>query len=125
MLYAPYANQSFYTEMDVLKCIEYNAYPSFLLTGSDSKELSGTPSEEYFSTCFDDWKTTAVSIYQQIHQVLQHVHGQPMIGHQVLQEGVVRVDYTGGSVYINYTEEDVTLEEITVGAVDALYVSKK
>lgn len=125
MLYAPYANQSFYTEMDVLKCIEYNAYPSFLLTGSDSKELSGTPSEEYFSTCFDDWKTTAVSIYQQIHQVLQHVHGQPMIGHQVLREGVVRVDYTGGSVYINYTEEDVTLEEITVGAVDALYVSKK
>ena len=123
MLYAPYANQSFYTEMDVLKCIEYNAYPSFLLTGSDSKELSGTPSEEYFSTCFDDWKATAVSIYQRIDQILRHVHGQRMTGHRVLQEGVVRVDYTGGSIYVNYTDTDVTVDDTVIKAVDALFVA--
>lgn len=124
MLYAPYANQSFYTEMDVLKCVEYNAYPSFLLTGSDSKELTGTPSQEYFSTCFDDWKETAVSIYQRIHGVLQNVHGQAMMNHQVLAEGIVRVDYEKGSILINYTDSAVTVDGVTVDAVDALYISK-
>ncbi len=124
VLYAPYANQSFYTEMDVLKCVEYNAYPSFLLTGSDSKELTGTPSQEYFSTCFDDWKETAVSIYQRIHGVLQNVHGQAMMNHQVLAEGIVRVDYEKGSILINYTDSAVTVDGVTVDAVDALYISK-
>lgn len=125
MLYAPYANQSFYTDMDVLKCIEYNAYPSFLLTGSDSKELTDTPSEEYFSTCFDDWKATAVSIYQRIDQVLHHVHGQQMLDHRVLQEGVVLTEYANGSIYINYTDTDVTVNGVTVNAVSAVFVSGK
>lgn len=123
MLYAPYANQSFYTDMDVLKCIEYNAYPSFLLTGSDSQELTDTPSEEYFSTCFDDWKATAVWIYQRVDQVLSNVHGQQMLGHRVLQEGVVQVEYANGSIYINYTNADVVVEGTTVAAVNAVFVS--
>jgi len=125
-MYAPYANQSFYTDMDVLKCIEYNAYPSFLLTGSDSKELSGTPSQEYFSTCFEDWKETAVSIYRRIDQVLSNVHGQQMVGHTALQEGLILVEYSGGGkIYVNYTQQQIELGSVRVPAMSAVFVDKQ
>ena len=122
-LYAPYANQSFYTDLDVLRCIEYNAYPSFLLTGGDSSLLSGTPSQEYFSTGFEDWKVTAVSIYQRIDQVLSKVHGQQMLSHTVLQEGVIRVTYETGSIYVNYTDAEYQADGVTVPATGAIYVA--
>lgn len=124
-MYAPYANQSFYTDMDVLKCIEYNAYPSFLLTGSDSSSLTGTPSQEFFSTGFEDWKTTAVDIYRRIDTVLCQVQGQKMVAHRVLQEGVVRVDYETGSIYVNYTDGAVNTEDVQVPAISAIYVASK
>lgn len=122
-MYAPYANQSFYTDLDVLKCIEYNAYPSFLLTGEDSSLLSGTPSQEYFSTSFEDWKVTVVSIYQRIDQVLSHVQGQQMQSHRVLQEGVVQVTYETGSIYVNYTDTQAEVNGVTVPATAAVYVA--
>lgn len=122
-MYAPYANQSFYTDLDVLKCIEYNAYPSFLLTGSDSSLLSGTPSQEFFSTSFEDWKVTAVSIYQQIDQVLSNVQGQKMQSHRVLQEGIVQVVYETGSIYVNYTDTQVLVNGVTVPAIGAVYTA--
>ena len=122
-MYAPYANQSFYTDLDVLKCIEYNAYPSFLLTGGDSSLLSGTPSQEFFSTGFEDWKVTAVSIYQRIDEVLSHVQGQQVLSHRVLQEGVVQVTYETGSIYVNYTDVEFQAEGVTVPAIGAVYVA--
>ncbi len=120
-MYAPYANQSFYTDLDVLKCIEYNAYPSFLLTGGDSSLLLGTPSQEYFSTGFDDWKATAVSIYTRIAQVLSHVQGQQIQNHTVLQEGLVEIAYETGSIYVNYTDYELQVNGVTVPAVGAVY----
>lgn len=41
-LAAPYANDSFYSRTDLLKCIEYNVVPSFLLTQEANQDL-GTP----------------------------------------------------------------------------------
>ena len=122
-MYAPYANQSFYTDTDVLKCIEYNAYPTFIMTGLGSGELADTPSEEYFSTCFDDWKETAVSIYQRIDIVLSNVHGQRMVSHTAVREGVMKIVYETGAVYVNYTDEAIVLDGITVNARSAVYAS--
>jgi hypothetical protein len=94
-----------------------------LLTGSDSSLLSGTPSQEFFSTSFEDWKVTAVSIYQQIDQVLSNVQGQKMQSHRVLQEGVVQVVYETGSIYVNYTDTQVQIDGVTVPAIGAVYTA--
>ena len=120
-MYAPYANQSFYTDIDVLRCIEYNAYPSFLLTGADSTALRDTACEEYFSTCFNDWKGMAATIYHTVDEVLSHVAGEQMLSHRVLAEGVVRVQYPSGYVYVNYTQQAVTVDGITVDARTAVF----
>lgn len=122
-MYAPYANLSFYTDMDVLKCIEYNTYPSFILTGSDSSQLRDTASEEYFSTSFEDWKQTAVSIYQRIDSVLGNVQGQQILSHTALMEGVMRICYCDGTVYVNYNAQSVQVDDVKIPAFGALYVA--
>lgn len=122
-MYAPYANQSFYTDTDVLKCIEYNAYPSFVMTGCNSRELEGTASEELFSTSFDDWKDTAVSIYKRIDGILRNVHGQQMLSHTALMEGVARVSYSSGSIYVNYNTNAVQVDGVAVPALGAIYIA--
>ena len=43
-LYAPYSNFSFYTDKDVLRMIDYNVYPSFLLSNESSHYLASTNS---------------------------------------------------------------------------------
>ncbi|MBU1020873.1 MAG: hypothetical protein KJ847_06610, partial [Firmicutes bacterium] len=41
-LYAPYSNFSFYTDSDILRMIDYNIYPSFVLTYEPAYLLSDT-----------------------------------------------------------------------------------
>ena len=49
-VYATYANFSFYTETDILRMIDYNVYPSFILTHDPSYELISTNSSNFYST---------------------------------------------------------------------------
>lgn len=121
-LVAPYTNQSFYTTEDVLKCVEYNCHPSFLLTGKDSSELKKTVISESCSTGYDGWKEMIVSITKEIDAILSPVQGQKMISHKVLKEGLVRVTYDNGEhIYVNYTDEDCDTEDGVVKAESAMY----
>lgn len=124
VMYAPYGNQSFYSQADILRCIEYNVWPSFILTGSESEELQKTASEELFSTCFDDWKERIADYYGQVSEILGQVEGQSMIAHHAVKEGVIAVEYEKGMVYINYTGKSYQAEDITVPAESAVYVEK-
>lgn len=121
-MYAPYANQSFYRQADILRCIEYNAWPSFILTGSDSESLKKTVSEELFSTYFGDWKDIIIDYYNQVSDVLSHVTGQQMVSHTVVADAVVRVAYETGAVYVNYQNDSVTVDGIELAAESAVYV---
>lgn len=120
-LYAPYANQSFYSRSDILRCIEYNTWPSFVMTGEESDALRKTVSEELFSTCFMDWKDIIVDYYKQVEETLAPVAGQQMISHTALADGVVRIAYESGAVYVNYTKEIVVADGIELQAESAVY----
>lgn len=125
-LAAPYANQSFYTTEDVLKCIEYNCYPSFLLTGKDTSELKKTVISESCSTGYEDWKDMIISVTEEINSILDQVQGQKMISHKVLKAGLVQVTYeNGASIYINYTKKDCITKDGTVKAESAMYTDSQ
>jgi len=122
--YAPYANQSGYSKNDVLKMIEFGAYPSFIVAKSDNYELKGTPLEDYFSINIDDWYGTVTDIYADVNEALSKVEGVRISNHTALDVGVVRVDYENGvSIYVNYTANDYSLGETTVKAFDFAVVS--
>ena len=115
--YTPYINQGYYTEDYILKMTEYGAYPSFLMMYESNESLSGTPSEDYFSICFDDWHSAAAETYKRMNEVLKKTEGREMTAHTVLRSGLVRVDYTGDlKIYINYCDEPLTADGITAAA---------
>ncbi len=109
-LVAPYANENFYSKIDLLKCVEYNIYPSFLLTEETNVELNKTTLKDKASTCFDNWKDTICEIDAFVGGALSKVRGQEMLSHKRINATVFKVSYENGDMYINYGKEDFTAE---------------
>jgi hypothetical protein len=109
--YSPYVNQGYYTQEAILKIIEYGAYPSFFVMAASNDRLSQTPSEDYFSLNFEDWKPTIERAYNQINDVLKAVEGTEITEHTVFKTGIVKIGYTNGvNIYINYNSSAHTLD---------------
>ena len=111
---APYANHGFYSKIDLLKSIEYNVYPSYLLTEADNLDLSKTTLADESSTKFTNWAATIEASYQFVTDVLKQVEGQQMLKHTRINETVFAVTYENGTVYVNYGATDFMLDGATV-----------
>lgn len=111
---APYANHGFYSKIDLLKSIEYNVYPSYLLTETDNVDLSKTTLRDESSTKFTNWRATIEASCDFVTGVLKQVEGQQMLKHQRLNATVFAVTYENGTIYVNYGAADFALEDGTV-----------
>lgn len=122
--YAPYSNMGFYSPTDILRLIEYGAYPSFVLTALTNDELKYTAiSDSYYSTYYEHWLDVIVSTYNTINNVLSKFEGKQIVDRTVLKEGVVKVDYDGDvSIIVNYTNYDYFFENYVVPALGYLIV---
>ncbi|MEH6943579.1 DUF5696 domain-containing protein [Bacillus sp. JJ722] len=120
--FAPFSN--FFADTDdVLKMIEYGAFPSFYLTKEPTFELQHTGLRDLYTTKYSTWKEEMVKQYELVQQHLAPVQGEEIIGRTVLQTGVVKVDYSNGiSMVINYTEEDYKNQTYSVGANEVISV---
>ena len=65
-VYAPYANFSFYSQTDMLRMIDYNISPSFVLTQKPSYLLGSTTSSDYYSTEFGQYEELVNTIYNTV-----------------------------------------------------------
>ena len=105
-LYAPYSNFNFYTRADMLRMIDFNVFPSFILTYQPAHLLGGTNSSHLFSTEYAIYRDIILDVYSQIQPILSRVKGLEWVNRQVLQNGVVLNTYECGlEVIINYTDE--------------------
>ncbi len=111
---APYANHGFYSKIDLLKSIEYNVYPSYLLTEADNLDLADTTLAEESSTKFTNWEATIKASYGFVTDVLDQVQGQKMLNHTRINETVFAVTYENGTIYVNYGGADFALDDATV-----------
>lgn len=125
-VYGPYANFSFYTQSDILKMIDYNLYPSFILSNEPSYELSDTVSCDLYSTEYSLYKDLIAEIYGKVNAVLSPVAGYQWTNRTVIEDGVIvnRYEKDGvvREVVINYTSLPVTYKNKTIEALDALVV---
>lgn len=122
-MYSPYLNCSLYSKADLLKLIDYNTYPSFILTGKNNYELRNTPSSLIQSSRMEDWEDYIKDSYESINGVLANTYGKQIMNRTVLSNGFVRVDYQDGSVYVNYNNHDVDSHGVSVKAQTAIFVS--
>jgi hypothetical protein len=119
-LYAPHSNFNFYTRQDVLRMIDYNVFPSFIITHEPAHLLSSTNSLFYFSTEYSIYRDIILDVYQSAAPILSQIKGLEWINRLVLSEGVILNVYGCGlEVLINYTEFDFYYRGVSVAAVSA------
>ncbi len=123
-VYAPYANFSFYTQKDILKMIDYNLSPSFVLTKEPSYLLADTVSADMYSTEYTLYSDLIQDIYSQVNGALKQVSGYNWVDRQVREDGVIVNKYQNGSqtkeIIINYTEDEITVDGVKVSPLSAV-----
>ena len=121
-LYAPYGNLSFYSALDRLKMIDFNTYPTYLLTEIDNYSLRKTASADLSSTALEDWEADVLESWRQVSGILSQVRGQALVDRRTPQAGLVENRYEDGVVYINYNTVDCVASDGTrVPGQSALY----
>ena len=128
-MYAPYANFSFYTQDSILRMIDYNIYPSFILSKDPSYKLADTFSANYYSTEYALYEELIETVYSQINETLRQVQGFEWTDRNVPENGVVINSYQKDGkiryVIINYTDQEVTYQGTTVSPESAAVVGKE
>ena len=122
-MYAPYANFSFYTQDCVLRMIDYNISPAFILSKEASWNLADSFSANLYSTEYSLYKDLIQSIYAQVNGALSQVQGYEWIDRQIVQTGVVenryRKDSETARIIINYTDHTVAVSGASIPAQSA------
>lgn len=125
-MYAPYANFSFYTQDSILRMIDYNISPSFILSKEPSYKLADTFSANFYSTEYALYEELIQQVYGTINEVLSQVQGFEWTFRYVPEDGVVINTYQKDNetryVIINYTENEVTYHGTTVAPESAAVV---
>ncbi len=122
-VYAPYSNFSFYSKSDMLKMIDYNISPSFVLTKEPSYLLAATTSADYYSTEYSQYEKIINNIYNTVNGTLKNVQGYTWKDRKVLDDGVIANTYEKDgetkTVIINYTNDKVEVKGHTVDKLSA------
>lgn len=120
-LYGIYSNFSFYTDSDVLRMIDYNISPSFVVTKDPSFVLTDTNSSEYYSTEYALYDELILSIYNRVNGALRNVINADWQNREVLELGVIKNTYSNGvEIIINYTDVQKTVDGHIVEAINYL-----
>lgn len=119
-LFAPYANECFYSRQDILRMIDYGVCPSFLFTGVGNALMRHTTQADLTSTCYTDWVETACDIYAQVNAALAPVQGCAMLRHEMLPCGVSLSYYENGLIVaVNHLSQPATVLGEEIAALSA------
>lgn len=122
--YIPYSldipgNMSIDYDVEKLKWIEKGAEPTFLLTEEMSEKFKDSKVENAFSTEILNWFDEVSEITTEFNTKLAFTGNCTIVEHTELQSEVYRLTYSNGNkVYVNYTGKQVTVDNVTVKAVD-------
>lgn len=116
-MYSDYVNFEANKTKFFLEMVESGVYPSFYLTYENSSKLIYTNSSELYSTEYATYKDTIVEYDKALREVAEAVEGAYIVSHERRDSGVTVVTYDNGTViYVNYTDQSVTEDSVTVDA---------
>ena len=122
--YSTYLNFSTNQEIDLLKCIEYGSNLAYLISAEESYLIANTLSNHLYATHYESNKKL---IFEQINDAsvaLNQVKGQAIENRVVIETGVVEVTYANGvRIYVNYTGDAYTYNNIEIPSMDYKVVS--
>jgi len=114
-LFGPNANFYPYARDELLRLVDFNVYPSFVVTHESSKKLQETGLESIYSSKYEDIKSSVQNYYQFVNEALQYVIGSTIEDRQVYLNGVMEVTYSNGVIIVvNYTSQSVIYATETI-----------
>ena len=109
------------TRYELLKCIESGTTPTFLVSYDNTSALKGTEYTLYFSVDYEILKNEILESYKYLEKVYSKTNGSAVVGHKVLANGVVVTTYENGTdVFVNMSEDDFSVNGVTISAMDYL-----
>ena len=114
-LYSKYINFFSNARDDLLRMIDYNVYPSFLLTKEKASKLEESSLNYIYSSAYDDYKEEVKVYYNFVNDALKNVINSKIINRVVLQDGVVKISYDNNvDIIVNYLNKDVLYNHQTI-----------
>ena len=118
--YAPYLNFGTNTTEEILRLIDYNAYPSYMLTEEYTNKLAKTNLNDVYSTRYNDLKPYILKTYKIVSSVLNEVKGKEIVDRIIPQDNISITIYEGNVVVIvNYSDKSYTYKNVTVESLSA------
>lgn len=98
----------------LLKVAETGVYPSFLFATQNPSGLMNSNYTYLYAIHYEDWKEDVVQIAEKF-KILEPVYNEVIVKHEEIQKGIVKTTYANGyEVYINYNQEDISIDGINI-----------
>lgn len=96
-----------------LKMIESGSYLKFTWTARNEDKLKETLCDYLYSSNYKKWLSDAGKLYRELYPILRLINNKKMIQHNVVVNGVVKVEYEGGiKIVLNYTNKTQSIDGI-------------
>ena len=109
--YSSPINLNYLGEKQLLEMIDYNIYPSYLLTEKDTTKLIDSPTSSYiYSSVYDVWKEDIINSYNKVINTLKQVSGASFVKRELIDNRVYKNSYDNGKyIVINYSANPVVV----------------
>ncbi len=116
-MYSDYVNFEANKQEFFLQMVESGVYPSFYVTYENASKLIYTNSSDMYSTEYSTYRDTIIQYDEELRAVAEAVQDSYIMEHEKLDNGVTKVTYDNGVViYVNYSDEDASVDGYTIGA---------
>lgn len=116
-LYSEAVNLADNSENLILKSVEAGVLPSFTFISEYSDELANSSFPGFYGTLFKDQKEKAAGIISRLSEFSRVAAEQYPVSHEIIADGVSKTVFSSGAeVFVNRTENPVTLGGVTVDA---------
>lgn len=109
--YSSPINLNYIGEDQILKLVDFNINPTFLLTEQSAINLFNTSAEYIFSSKYDDWKDMINSTYSTVISALNEVSGAKFLSREKLDNNVYISTYSNNKqIIVNYSSSSYIYE---------------
>ena len=119
--YSSPLNLNYLGDKQLLQLVDYNIYPSYLLTEEDTMNLIDSPTSSYiYSSIYDSWESNLTSTYHTVVDVLSQVSNACFVKREQLSKQVYMNAYDNGKVIVvNYSNSDYSYNGNNVPALSS------